>query len=167
MKIALIAVLDKANGIGKDNKLLCHLPADLKRFKLLTTGHTIVMGRKTFESLPNGPLPNRKNIILTRDMNYKAQACNIIHSFEEVIEECKIDEKIFIIGGGEIYKTFIQNADLLYITRINYIFDADTFFPEIATEKWQQDSYTEFDTDEKNNYKYAFVEYSKRNLYKI
>jgi dihydrofolate reductase len=164
MKISLIAVLDKANGIGKNNKLLCHLPADLKRFKQLTSDHTIVMGRKTFESLPNGPLPNRKNIILTKNTNYEIKGCTILHSIEEIVEECKIEDEIFIIGGGELYKIFLQKADFLYITKIDHVFDADTFFPEIEPEKWQIDSCKELLADEKNHFNYSFIEYSKRNL---
>jgi dihydrofolate reductase len=163
MTIAIIAVLDQANGIGKDNKLLCHLPADLKRFKQLTNGHSIIMGRKTFESLPKGPLPNRNNIILTRDLNYKAQGCNILHSMEEVINQCKLDEKIFIIGGGEIYTSFFHVADFLHITRISHVFEADTFFPEIDAKKWKEDSYIEMQADDKNRFNFSFIDYSKKN----
>jgi dihydrofolate reductase len=162
MKIAMIAVLDQANGIGKDNKLLCHLPADLKRFKQLTNGHSIIMGRKTFESLPKGPLPNRENIILSRDLNYTAQGCNILHSIEEVFLQCQFEEEIFIIGGAEIYSSFFHLANFLYITRINHVFEADTYFPEIEADKWQLDSCIEMQADEKNQFNFSFIDYSKK-----
>jgi dihydrofolate reductase len=163
MKIALLAVLDQANGIGKDNKLLCYLPADLRRFKQLTTGHSIIMGRKTFESLPNGPLPNRKNIIITRDKNFMAEGCTLIHSVPEAYEICKNEEIVFVIGGGQIYQMFFQYADILHITRIHHIFDADTFFPEIKNEEWFEESKTDFQPDEKNKYQYSFIDYFKKN----
>jgi dihydrofolate reductase len=163
MKIAIVAVLDQANGIGKDNKLLCHLPADLRRFKQLTTGHSIIMGRKTFESLPNGPLPNRKNIIITRDKNFLADGCKLIHSVIEAFEICKNEEKVFVIGGGQIYQMFFQHADILHITRIHHVFDADTFFPEIKNEEWFEKSKTDYQPDEKNKYQYSFIDYFKKN----
>jgi dihydrofolate reductase len=162
MEIALIAVLDLQNGIGKDNKLLCHLPADLKHFKQLTMGHHILMGRKTFESLPNGALSGRQNIILTNDLNYKVNDCIIIHSTEAIFQYIKNEEKIFVIGGGQIYHSFIQYADLLYITRINHVFDADTFFPEIDPKIWEVQSKTDFYADEKNEFDYSFLTYIKK-----
>ena len=162
MEIALIAVLDNNNGIGKDNKLLCHLPADLKRFKQLTTGHTIVMGRKTFESLPNGPLPNRRNIVLTRNKNFLAEGTKTANSRNEVYELCKTEEKIFVIGGEKTYKLFIEKADILHITRIEHQFEADAFFPEFSDNKWEITNRTNHETDEKNKYPYSFIDYHKR-----
>jgi len=162
MVIALIVVLDKANGIGKNNKLLCHLPADLKRFKQLTSGHTVVMGRKTYESLPNGALPNRKNIILTRDLRYKAENCIIAHSIDKIMEESKNEDKVFVIGGGEIYNMFMQRADLINITKIDHTFEADTFFPEIDLNIWKLDASTNLEADDKNPYNYSFQDYSRR-----
>lgn len=161
MKIALIAALDENNGIGKDNKLLCYLPADLKRFKQLTTGHCIVMGRKTFESLPNGALPNRKNIVLTRNTSYYSKGAEVIHTADEVFQLCKNDEKVFVIGGEEIYKLFIQKADILHITRIHHQFEADAFFPDFSQEDWQLTSKTDNQPDEKNKYSYSFLDYNK------
>jgi dihydrofolate reductase len=163
MEIALIAVLDKNNGIGKDNKLLCHLPADLKRFKQLTTDHTIVMGRKTFESLPNGPLPNRRNIILTRNRNFLADGAETANSIDEIYKLCKTKEKIFVIGGEEIYKLFIEKAALLHITRIDHQFEADAFFPKFSNDDWEITNQTNHKTDEKNKYPYSFIDYRKRN----
>jgi dihydrofolate reductase len=161
MNLALIAVLDQNNGIGKNNQLLCHLPADLRRFKQLTTGHCIIMGRKTFESLPNGPLPNRKNIIITRDLNYKADGGYIMHTIEEVLAFCSNEEKVFIIGGEQIYRLFIQVCDILHITKIDHTFDADVFFPEFTDKSWKIIEKTDYNQDDKNTYTYSFIDYSR------
>jgi dihydrofolate reductase len=159
MKIALIAALDENNGIGKDNKLLCYLPADLKRFKQLTTGHCIVMGRKTFESLPNGPLPNRRNIVLTRNPSFKKDGVDVINSVDEVFDICKNEEKVFVIGGEEVYKLFMQKADILYITRTHHQFDADAYFPDFNEEEWKLVNKVENQPDEKNKFSYSFLDY--------
>lgn len=161
MKIALIAVLDEKNGIGKNNKLLCHLPADLKRFKQLTSGHSIVMGRKTFESLPDGALPNRKNIVISRNKNYTAENISTIGSTAELYELCKNEELIYIIGGEEIYKLFIQSADILYITKIHHQFEADTFFPSFSGSDWNHIENEAHQSDEKNRFAYTFQVYTK------
>lgn len=161
MKIALIAVIDQNNGIGKDNKLLCHLPADLKRFKTLTTGNSIIMGRKTFESLPNGSLPNRRNIVITYNPDYFAKDCNIAHSVEKAIELSDKDKECFIIGGEQIYKIFMEKADILYITKIHHSFEADAFFPAIESNKWQLFENLYNEPDEKNIYPYSFQSYSR------
>ncbi len=161
MKIALIAALDENNGIGKDNKLLCYLPADLKRFKQLTTGHCIVMGRKTFESLPSGPLPNRRNIVLTRNRSFKADGVDVINSVEEIFDICKNEVKVFVIGGEEIYKLLIHKADILHITRTHHQFDADAFFPDFNKEVWKLVSKVENLPDEKNKFSYSFLDYEK------
>lgn len=160
MKIALIAVLDEKNGIGKNNQLLCHLPADLKMFKQLTTGHSIVMGRKTFESLPGGALPNRKNIVFTRNKLYKAENIHTIGSIDELNNLCEEEELIFVIGGAEIYRQFIQIADIMYITRIHHSFEADTFFPQFS-EGWHLSNEEKHLPDEKNKYPYTFQIYHK------
>lgn len=161
MKIALIAVLDEKNGIGKNNKLLCYLPADLKRFKQLTSGHSIVMGRKTFESLPNGALPNRTNLVLTRDKNYSAENIFTVGSTTELFELCKNEEEIYIIGGEEIYKLFIEFADILHITRIHHQFDADVFFPSFSGDDWNLIEKEAHQPDEKNKFAYTFQVYTK------
>jgi dihydrofolate reductase len=162
MKIAIIAAIDEENGIGRNNQLLCHLPADIRRFKQLTTGHTVIMGRKTFDSLPNGALPNRKNIVLTRDMKFIAENVDIIHSIEEVLELCKDQEQVFIIGGGEIYKLFMQYADILFITRIHHRFHADAFFPEIDPEIWMEETKSDRIADEKHKFNFSFIDYIKK-----
>jgi len=162
MKIALVAALDENNGIGKDNKLLCYLPADLKRFKKLTTGSSIVMGRKTFESLPNGPLPNRRNIVITRNTNYAFDGIEVIHSINEVFDICKNEEKVFVIGGEEIYKIFLEKADLLYITRTHHQFEADAFFPEFSDTNWSLINEHKNQADDKNKFDYSFLDYKRK-----
>jgi dihydrofolate reductase len=162
MTIALIAILDQANGIGRENKLLCHLPADLRRFKQLTTGHCVVMGRKTFESLPNGPLPNRRNIIITRDKEFKQTGIEVIHSVKEIFKVCENEHKIFIIGGGQIYNIMLEYADILYITKIHHTFISDAFFPEIKSEEWEIKEKIDYTADEKNKFDYSFIEFLKK-----
>jgi len=162
MEIAIVAAIDLENGIGKDNKLLCHLPADLRNFKQITTGHCIVMGRKTFESLPNGSLPDRKNVIITNNKQFQAEGCTIFHSVEDAIEGLKSEEKVFVIGGGQIYRQFINKANLLYITLVKQIFSADTFFPGIDAQTWNIQSKTDFTSDAKNTYDYSFIIYKRK-----
>jgi dihydrofolate reductase len=162
MKIALIAAIDLQNGIGKDNKLLCHISSDLKRFKQLTTGHTILMGRKTFESLPDGALPNRKNVVVSQNKNYQANSCTIVHSIDEALKLCKSEEKIFVIGGGQIYAELFPLADILHVTKIHHHFLADTFFPEIKPEEWVPINEPENYIDPKTNLKYSFIDYIRR-----
>jgi len=161
MTISIIAALDKNGAIGNDNKLLCYLPADLKHFKNLTTGHTIVMGRKTYESLPNGALPNRKNVVLSRDKGFKCEACEIVHSVDEVFSICKDDDEIIIIGGAQIYKLFIDKVDRLYLTQIHSEFTADTYFPDFDLKNWTVVNKEDFEQDERNRFSYSFVNYEK------
>ena len=161
IKISIIAALDKNNAIGYKNKLLCYLPADLKHFKQLTSGHTIVMGRKTFESLPNGALPNRKNIILTKNKNFHCSGCEIIHSPDEIFKMEHENNEVFIIGGAQIYKLFIKKADKLYLTQIHHEFKADTYFPEFDINKWKIIEKTDFEPDEKNKFNYSFITYQR------
>ena len=161
-KVSIIAAVADNLAIGKDNKLPWHLPADLKHFKELTTGHAVVMGKRTFESLPNGPLPNRKNIVLTSipegnfDKYYEAT------SIKDAIELCENEDQVFIIGGTSVYKQTIDKADALYITWIHSKFTADTYFPEINFDEWEEVSREDFDVDEKNLYPYSFVEYKRK-----
>lgn len=124
--LSFIVAMDENNVIGKDNDLPWYLPNDLKYFKKMTSGHTIIMGRKTFESIGR-PLPNRKNIVLTRDQQYKAEGCTVIHSVDE-LESYLHEDEVFLIGGAELFKTTLPKADRLYITRIHATFDGDTFF---------------------------------------
>jgi dihydrofolate reductase len=162
MTISIIAALDENNAIGKNNDLLCYISADLKRFKTLTTGHTILMGRKTFESLPKGALPNRRNVVMTRDKNFKCNACEIVHTINEAFNICMEAEYVFIIGGAQIYKLFIEHADKLFLTQIHHKFDADTYFPEFDLSKWSVVKKEDFEPDEKNKFSFSFIDYDKK-----
>lgn len=159
--ISIIVAINKNRGIGFENKLLYWLPNDLKRFKALTTGNTIIMGRKTFESLPKGALPNRRNIVLTRS-EVEFPGAERFHSLEEAIANCKEDENIFIIGGASLYREAMPLADRLCITEINDDKkEADVFFPEIDHTIWKESGREDHTTDEKHDYEYSFVDYVK------
>jgi len=155
--INIIVATSKNRVIGKSNDLIWHLPADLKRFKEMTTHNTIIMGRKTYESIGK-PLPNRRSIVITRDINYKLYGCDVVNSLEEALELC--DDNCFVIGGGEIYKQSLIYADKIYLTEIDEDFDGDTYFPELGSE-WVKLSKVSFDSDEKNKHSYSFIEYEK------
>jgi len=173
MILSIISAIANNNEIGRKNELLWNLPIDMKHFKETTTGHPVIMGQKTFESLgtsPDGksgrPLPNRRNIILTLDKEFKRENAEVVYSIEELDELLKntmgSDEEAFIIGGGQIYKLFIDKADRLYITHVNASFpDADTYFPSIDKDKWKKISEDTNERDEKNIYDCNFVVYEK------
>jgi dihydrofolate reductase len=161
MIISLVAAASDNNVIGKNNALPWRMPADMKFFKNLTMGHTVVMGRKTYESMGK-PLPGRKNIIITRNSNYKAEGCVVVGSFAEVIEICKEEGEIFIVGGSEIYRQIINKADKIYLTRVHGIFDGDAYFADIHSDEWVESHKTDYEADEKNPYPYAFMEYLRR-----
>ena len=156
----LIVAADKNWAIGKDNDLLCHLPGDLKYFKERTTGKTVVMGRKTLESLPGGkPLPKRTNIVLTRDENFEKEGCIILHSIEELLEKYG-QEDVMVMGGAEIYTKLLPYCDTCYITEIDKVFEADKYIPNVsiypAFEKvWESEEQVE------NGISYRFVEYKR------
>jgi len=158
--ITIIAAIAEDNALGKNNQLIWHLPADLKRFKQVTYKHHVIMGRKTFESLGK-PLPNRTNIIITRNPNYTIEDCVVVNSLKQAIEAAKEDENPFILGGAEIYKQAIEFADKLDLTFIHHKFDADAFFPEIDTTIWKETSREFHKADEKNKYDYSFVSYKR------
>ena len=159
--ITLIAAVAENNALGKNNQLLWHLPNDFKRFKNVTSGHYIIMGRKTFESFPK-PLPNRMHVIITRQKNYVQENCIVVDSLPKAIAVCPSDEEIFIIGGGEIYRQSIEIADKLDITRVHHTFNADTFFPEIDLNKWQL-ALSDFNPkDEKHLFDYTFETYLRK-----
>ena len=161
--LTLIAATSTNNALGKDNQLVWHLPDDFKRFKTLTSGHYIIMGRKTFESFPK-PLPNRTHVIITRNKNYKAPGgCIVVSSLEKAIEICPKNEEVFIIGGGEIYKQSIDIADKVELTRVHTTVDADTFFPEINPEKWEVIFEEEHTKDEKHAFDFTFLTFIKAN----
>ena len=158
--ITIIAAIANNNALGLNNKLIWHLPEDLKRFKRVTTGHHVIMGRKTFESLGK-PLPNRTTIIITRNKNYKANNCIIVNSLDEALENAKQDKNPYILGGAEIYKLAMPIANKLDLTIVQHEFEADAFFPEIDTSIWKEKSRVNFKADEMNKYDYSFVTYEK------
>ncbi|WP_313386078.1 dihydrofolate reductase [Chishuiella sp.] len=159
--INIVVAKASNNVIGAKNDLIWHLPNDLKHFKNLTSGHPIIMGRKTYESLGR-PLPNRTNIVVTRDSNWTADGIVKINSLEKAINTAlKIDDEIYIIGGGNIYKQAMEFTDILYITEVHHEFDGDTYFPEIDTDDWEEVEKENFKKDEKHPFAYSFVTYKK------
>ena len=159
--INIVVAKASNNVIGAKNDLIWHLPNDLKHFKSLTSGHPIIMGRKTFESVGR-PLPNRTNIVVTRDQNWNAEDIEIASSLQKAIEAAKkIDDDIYILGGGNIYKQAIEFTDVLYITEVHHEFDGDTYFPEIDSDEWEEVEREDFKKDEKHLYAYSFVTYKR------
>ena len=159
--ITIIAAVADNNALGKNNELLWHLPNDFKRFKSITTGHYIIMGRKTFESFPK-PLPNRTHVIITRQKNYSYDGCIIVDSLQNALATCSTEKEVFIIGGGEIYKQSIEIADKLDITKVHNTFEADTFFPEIDLDKWNLIASEFHPKDEKHLYDFSFQTYIRK-----
>jgi dihydrofolate reductase len=163
MKISIIVAVARNNAIGKDNKLLCHLPDDLKRFKRITTGHTIVMGRTTYYTLPKRPLPNRRHIILTDKPGEQIDDCIMAYSIDDAISKMEPENENFIIGGASIYRQFLAHADKLYITWIHHDFEADTYFPEINHYEWREISKEDVQaTGDANPYPYSYVIYERK-----
>ena len=161
--LTLIAATSINNALGKDNQLVWHLPDDFKRFKSLTSGHYIIMGRKTFESFPK-PLPNRTHVIISRQKNYEVpEGCIVVPSLEKAIEICPKNDEVYIIGGGEIYKQSIDIADKVELTRVHTNVDADTFFPEIDSEKWEVVFEEHHTKDEKHAFDFTFITYVRVN----
>ena len=162
-ELTVIVAAGENNAIGKDNDLIWHLSDDLKRFKRLTNGHHIIMGRKTFESFPK-PLPNRIHVIITRQKDYKApEGVIVVNSLADALDAARKDNNPFIIGGGEIYKQAIPLADKLEITRVHATFDdADTFFPEIDSSVWSEIDRVTHDADEKHNHAFSFITYLRK-----
>ena len=163
MKLLLIAALGNNNVIGNENSLMWHMPADLKHFKNLTMGHTLIMGRKTFESM-GAPLKGRETIVVTGKKNYNAPGCQIANSISEALRMVKGQKDVFVAGGEEIYRQTIDlyQARRLYITRIYGNFEGDAFFPEIDKDQWELVEMEEHEPDEKNKYPYAFLTYKKK-----
>jgi dihydrofolate reductase len=153
--ITMIAAAGENNELGKDNDLVWHLPDDFKRFKQLTTGHHIIMGRKTFESFPK-PLPNRIHIVITRDTSYKKEGAVVVHSIDEALIKASGDVQTFVIGGGEIYKQAIAVSDKIELTRVHGTFDADTFFPEISSSAWELIDSVFHEKDEKHTFSFTY-----------
>lgn len=156
---SIIVAKSSNHVIGKNNSLIWHMPADLRRFKQKTLGHYIIMGRKTLESMKK-PLPGRTSIVVTRNKDYKAEGCIIVHNIQDafsIAEENK-QEEVFILGGAEIYKLTLDLADKIYLTEIKADFDGDAFFPAIDYDQWQIIHHEEYEADDKNPYPYAFID---------
>ena len=156
--ISIIAAVARNRAIGFENKLIYWLPNDLKRFKALTTGHTIIMGRKTFESLPKGALPNRSNVVLSRHTQ-ELPGCDVFPTLEAALQSCKADEDVYIIGGARVYEQAISMADRLCLTEVDDTpVQADAFFPDYS-EGWRIDKKEAHPKDERHDFEYAFVDY--------
>ena len=155
MTVSIIVAIGENNAIGKDNQLLWHLPADLRHFKNKTSGHTIIMGRKTFDSVGK-PLPNRRNIVVTRQ-DIKIEGCEVVKSIDDALALCRDEEEVFIGGGAEIYKLAMPKTDRIYLTIVHQEFDADTFFPEIDFSQWVETSHEDHEADPKNYIPYSFL----------
>ncbi len=161
MNISIIVAIAANNAIGKDNDLLWHISKDLKRFKQLTDGHFIVMGKKTYFSLPRRPLPNRTNMVITDIPGEQIDNCLMAYSIEDTIRKMEPADENFVIGGGSIYRQFMPYADKLYITRVHKDFEADTFFPEISLDEWKLTEKQVVDDDPQNNFTYSFEIYER------
>ncbi|AGK97221.1 dihydrofolate reductase [Clostridium pasteurianum] len=162
--IAIIAAVAKNNAIGKDNELLWYLPEDLKRFKKITIGHTIIMGRKTFQSLPK-ILPDRHHMVITRNKTFKVEddRVTVVNSIEELLASLKEDEEYFVIGGADIYKQLLPYAEKMYITAVDDEFDGDVFFPDINHKDWRIVENTEQLQNSKNSLSYRFITFKRIN----
>jgi len=159
--LTMIAAAAENNALGKDNDLVWHLPDDFKRFKRLTSGHHIIMGRKTFESFPK-LLPERTHVIITRQKDYNPEGTIVVNSMEEAIRVSKLDEQAFIIGGGEIYKMGMEHAEKIELTRVHGEFDADTYFPEINEREWKLVKEQFHEKDEKHDHSFTYLTYERK-----
>lgn len=159
--ISIIVAIAQNFAIGKNNDLLFHLPNDLKRFKEITIGHPVIMGRNTLLSLPKGALPNRRNIVITDNPDEKFDRCEMVFSIDEAVEAVKNETEAFIIGGGMIYRQFYPVAGKLYLTLVHQDFDADVYFPEIEYSAWRE-LYREDLFDEKNGFKYSYLNLERK-----
>lgn len=155
MNLSIVVAISQNNAIGKDNQLLWHLPADLKHFKNITTGHTIIMGRKTYDSIGK-PLPNRRNIVITRQQDLEIVGAEVRNSLEEAIALCETSENVYIIGGAELYKQALPLCSKIYLTRVHRYYDADVFFPKLLFDEWTETEKIDHLPDEKNLIPYSF-----------
>ena len=168
MRVSLIVAVANNGVIGKDNDLIWHLPKDMKIFKETTLGHHVIMGRKNFESIPHKyrPLPNRTNVVITRQSDYKAEGCIVVNSVEEALEiaEQNGDTEPFIIGGGQIYEIALEQnlVDKIYLTKVHHTFEGDTFFPELGND-WKESERIDCKADEKHAHAYSFLTFEKIN----
>lgn len=161
MIVSQIAAMSENRVIGKDNRLLWHMPNDLKHFKNTTSGHTVIMGRKTFDSVGKRPLPKRRNIIITRQ-NVSVEGCEVVHSIDAALALCAGEDEVFIVGGAEIYKLALSVTNRIYLTVIHHHFDGDTFFPELNETEWKEMSRENHPADDKHAFAYSFITLERR-----
>jgi dihydrofolate reductase len=159
MTVTIVVAISENHVIGKDNKLLWYLPNDLKHFKDITTGHTVIMGRKTYDSVGK-PLPKRRNIIITRQA-ITIEGCEVVNSIDVALALCKNEDEVFIVGGAEIYKQALHLTDRIYLTIVHKEFDGDSFFPEISIQEWKEVYREDHQPDEKNSLPYSFITYER------
>ena len=162
MSISIIVAIAENNAIGRNNELLWYISEDLKRFKKITLGHKVIMGRNTYLSLPIRPLPGRTNIVISDVPDENFEGCVMLNSIEQALEMCQSDEECFVIGGGMVYKQFLPHASKLYITRVYKSFEADTFFPEINYDEWEEIERETHCPDGENDFEYAFIIYQRK-----
>lgn len=168
MKVALIVAMDRERGIGRDNDLMWHLPDDMQFFKDTTKGQIVVMGRKNFDSIPEKyrPLPGRENVVLTRNGDFQAEGCKVFTSLDSCLSSFveESERRVFIIGGGEIYRLALEEnvIDEMYITHIDHVYGADTFFPHFQLENWTVETLQSHPADERHNAGFTILKYTKR-----
>jgi dihydrofolate reductase len=161
-KISIIVAIAENNAIGKENQLLWHISADLKRFKQITASHTVIMGKNTFLSLPKRPLVNRRNIVISDNPDDSFPGCEMAYSIKEALGKCEAGQENFVIGGASVYRQFLPHAQKLYITRVHKSFDADTFFPEIQPGEWEIIEMENSMNDQQNDFTYSFLTYERK-----
>jgi len=162
MKLSLIVAMAENRTIGINKEMPWHLSADLKKFKKITMGHPIIMGRKTFESIGR-PLPGRKNIIISRNTDYQQEGCEVFNNLDKAIQSCQVEEEVFVIGGATLYEAILDKSDRLYVTEIKKSFEGDTWFPEIDQQEWSEYEREDINDDSSVDFSYSFVSY-KRHL---
>jgi dihydrofolate reductase len=160
--LSIIVAIAENYAIGKNNDLLWHIPEDLKRFKSITSGHPVIMGKKTYLSLPVRPLRNRENIVITDDRNDVFEGCTLVYSIPEALSKCNPAGENFIIGGASVYRQFLPQTDRLYLTWVHKDFEGDVFFPELDFSEWQIVSREDFPVDEKLGFSYSYVIYDRK-----
>lgn len=155
--LSIIVAITQDFAIGKNNDLLVHIPGDLKRFKEITTGHTVIMGRKTLLSLPKWPLANRRNVVLTTNKNAEFMGCDVFHSLEDVLGSVKNEKEVFVIGGGKVYEVFLPYVHKLYLTIVNNTIDADIYFPTLNWDEWCEIERQDFKEGDKSDFAFSYV----------
>jgi len=158
----MIAVVAKNGGIGLNNRLLCHLPSDLKRFRQITSGHLVIMGRNTFLSLPGGALKNRRNVVITDREDDRFGNCEMVPSLEAALELCRSADECFVIGGASVYRQFMPHAQRLYLTRLHKDFEADTYFPPVLPDEWKEVSVELPAPDETVDFQFDYALYERK-----